>query len=347
MLTAELIDQILTTIPKRTIGVLGDLFLDRYLEIDAALNEPSVETGLTAYQVTGVRSYPGAAGTVINNLSALGVGRILPIAYIGDDGEGYELRKALPTIPGVVPEWTITVPGRFTPTYTKPMLNEAGAARELNRLDVKNRAPTPRAVEELILRKLEEAWPQMDALIALDQVSEEDCGVVTRRVRERLAELGQREPEKFVLADSRNRIARFQNVCIKPNGEELKQLSPRGETGQFQIRSGRAVFATQGERGIELWEPSTDAEGYTLTARLPAYAVTGPIDIVGAGDSCSAGIAAAVVSGASFPRAAAFGNLIASITIKQIGVTGTASPLQVRARWDEVKAGKGDVAQDS
>src|SRR5580700_7729138 len=132
MLTTELIEQILATIPHRTIGVLGDLFLDRYLDIDAALNEPSVETGLTAYQVTGVRSYPGAAGTVINNLAALGVGRILPIAYIGDDGEGHELRKALPKIPGVQLEWTITVPDRFTPTYTKPMLNENGKARELN-----------------------------------------------------------------------------------------------------------------------------------------------------------------------------------------------------------------------
>src|SRR3984957_9143565 len=99
MLTTELIDEILAAIPHRTVGVLGDLFLDRYLDIDAALNEPSVETGLTAYQVTRVRSYPGAAGTVINNLSALGVGRVCPIAVIGDDGEGYELQQALSRVP--------------------------------------------------------------------------------------------------------------------------------------------------------------------------------------------------------------------------------------------------------
>ena len=77
------------TIPNRTVGVLGDLFLDRYLDIDPARDEPSVETGLTAYQVVGVRSYPGALGTVLNNLAALGVGRIVPVAAIGDDGEGY------------------------------------------------------------------------------------------------------------------------------------------------------------------------------------------------------------------------------------------------------------------
>ncbi|HEV3436822.1 MAG TPA: PfkB family carbohydrate kinase [Gemmata sp.] len=337
MLSTELIERILSLLPQRTIGVLGDLFLDRYLDINAELNEPSVETGLTAYQVTRVRSYPGAAGTVINNLSALGVGRIFPIAYIGDDGEGYELRKALPKIPGVIPDWTIMVPDRYTPTYTKPMLNEAGVANELNRLDIKNRTPTPKEVEDLILQKLDQAWPQLDALIVLDQVSEVDCGVVTKRVRDHLSKLGEREPGKFVLADSREQIALFSNVCVKPNGVELKQLTSTGVGGSFLILSGRSVFATHGERGIELWEPSGKTGIYDLKATLPAFPVSGPIDIVGAGDSCSAGIAAAMVSGATHQQAAAFGNLIASITIQQIGLTGTASPEQVRTRWREVQ----------
>src|SRR5437763_13218760 len=101
MLTKTTIEKILTSIPLRTIGVLGDLFLDRYLDLDAALTEPSIETGLDAYQVVRVRSYPGAAGTVLNNLVALGVGRIVPVALIGDDGEGYELRQALAAVPAV------------------------------------------------------------------------------------------------------------------------------------------------------------------------------------------------------------------------------------------------------
>src|SRR5436853_5837747 len=95
MLTTELIEQVLHRLPRLTVGVVGDLFLDRYLDLDAALTEPSIETGLDAYQVVRVRSYPGAAGTVLNNLVALGVGRVLPVAVIGDDGEGYELRQAL------------------------------------------------------------------------------------------------------------------------------------------------------------------------------------------------------------------------------------------------------------
>src|ERR1700744_853625 len=120
MLTTELVEHILATIPNRTVVLLGDLSLDRYLDIDAARDEPSVETGLTAYQVTRVRSYPGALGTVINNLAALGVGRIVPIAIIGDDGEGYELRQALKQLPAVDQNGLVIAPDRRTPTYTKP-----------------------------------------------------------------------------------------------------------------------------------------------------------------------------------------------------------------------------------
>src|SRR4051812_42906620 len=126
MLSAAILERLLSRLPTVSVGVLGDLFLDRYLDLDAALTEPSLETGLDAYQVVRVRSYPGAAGPVITTLAALGVGRIVPIAVIGDDGEGHELRQALRTMPAVDQKHVISWPGRRTPTYTKPMLERAG-----------------------------------------------------------------------------------------------------------------------------------------------------------------------------------------------------------------------------
>lgn len=338
MLTTELIERILSTLPGRAIGVLGDLFLDRYFDIDPALNEPSVETGLTAYQVARVRSYPGAAGTVINNLAALGAGRIYPIAVIGDDGEGYELRQALKQLPAVDPGGIVSAPARRTPTYAKPMLGQ----EELNRLDIKNRVPTPTDLQGHIIELLDEAWPHLDALLVLDQVSEEDCGVVTKCVRDHLAELAAREPARFVLADSRERIGLFRNVCVKPNMNEAAAAFQSACSGPIERYNdgaiahglaqlcGRAVYCTLGDRGILLAQPSAEPQ------YIGTHTVTGPIDICGAGDSCSAGIASAMVSGLSHERAAAFGNLVASITIQQLGVTGTANPVQVRARWREV-----------
>ena len=327
MLSDSLIDQILTALPARRIGVLGDLFLDRYLDIDAALTEPSVETGLDAYQVVRVRSYPGALGTVINNLAALGVGTIRPIAFYGDDGEGYELQQALAQWPVVhARRGLLVAPSRRTPTYAKPILVRTGEQpRELNRLDIKNRTPTSRAVETIMTQYLDACWNEVDALIVLDQVSERNCGVVTDHVRKHLAELAHRDPDRFVLADSRERVREFENVCVKPNQREAEAFP--GGPAAFAKHLGRHVFQTRGESGIELFRPDG------TSVHVPAYPVTGPTDIVGAGDSTSAGIACAVMAGATYEQAAAFGNLVASITIQQIGVTGTATPDQVRERW--------------
>ena len=66
-----------------------------------------------------------------------------------------------------------------------------------------------------------------------------------------------------------------------------------------------------------------------------AVPVTGKIDIVGAGDSATAGLVSALCSGANPAEAAVIANLVASITIQQLGTTGTASPEQVRARLAE------------
>src|SRR5204863_10189096 len=104
---------------------------------------------------------------------------------------------------------------------------------------------------------------------------------------------------------------------------------------ELSRRAGRPVFCTRGAAGILLADASAEPSRVEV---VPGYLVSGPLDIVGAGDSTSAGIACAVAAGASLAEAAAFGNLVASITIQQLGTTGTATPEQVRQRWQEVRA---------
>jgi rfaE bifunctional protein kinase chain/domain len=337
LLSEEIVEHILSAIPRMTIGVLGDLFLDRYLDLDAGLTETSLETGLDAYQVVRVRAYPGAAGTVVNNLVALGVGRVLPFAVIGDDGEGHELRQALAGLSGVHSTALFSWPGRRTPTYTKPMLLQRDQVpRELNRLDIHNRSPLPAEAEERMLRLLEDNLASLDGLVVLDQVSQPECGVVTTRVRERVATLSQRARPCPTLADSRERIGLFRGVCLKPNQRECGLAVGTGTDVPEMVmhlcrQAGAAVFCTRGENGILLASLEGDAP-----TEVPGYPVAGPIDAVGAGDSTSAGIICALASGQPHATAAAFGNLVASITVQQIGTTGTATPGQVRRRFREI-----------
>ena len=94
--------------------------------------------------VVRVRGQAGAAGTILNNLVALGIGEIYAVGLCGDDGEGWELRRALAALPGVNLEHFLTTPLRRTFVYCKPLVIEpVGPPRELNRLDSKNWTPTP------------------------------------------------------------------------------------------------------------------------------------------------------------------------------------------------------------
>src|SRR5690349_24873584 len=106
------------------IAVVGDFCLDRYLEIDPGRQETSIETGLPVYNVVNVRSQPGAAGTILNNLVALGIGEIAIVGFCGEDGEGYELERALQARTGVNLDGLVRTPLRHTFVYCKPLIME-------------------------------------------------------------------------------------------------------------------------------------------------------------------------------------------------------------------------------
>jgi len=334
-------DELLTRFSGLHVLVVGDFFLDKYLIVDRQLSEVSLETNLEAYQVVDIRCSPGAAGTVTSNLRALGV-EVTALGVVGDDGQGYELKQGL-IERGVHIQPLIEQADRFTPTYTKPMVREAdGREHEINRLDIKNRAPLPADVEDRIIDYLRTLVPQVKGVIVADQVPEANCGVITDRVRREIGQLALRHPNVVFAADSRARISLFRHVIVKPNAREAIQAVQPDWSGTIDRdlvtesgaelfrRNGQPVFVTVGDQGILLF---TEA-GFE---QVPAMPISGEIDVVGAGDSVMAGVVSALCCGAT-PREAAFlGNLVASITIQQIGTTGTATPAQVREQFRRLK----------
>jgi bifunctional ADP-heptose synthase (sugar kinase/adenylyltransferase) len=220
------------------------------------------------------------------------------------------------------------------------MLREAdGTAAELNRLDIKSRAPLPAEVEDELIKRLRGLLPRVHGVIVADQVPEANCGVVTERVREELMALARTYPTVVFTADSRERIGLFRDVILKPNGREVTRAIYPDHEGELDragveecgaalyCRAGQPVFLTLGAEGILAFHE----DGPT---RVPAVRVSGPIDIVGAGDATMAGITAALCAGATVPEAAEVGCLAAAVTIKQIGTTGTVSRKQILAEWE-------------
>jgi rfaE bifunctional protein kinase chain/domain len=332
--------QLLDAFPAARIAVVGDFFLDKYLVIDPYLAEVSIETGLEAFQVVGKRISPGAAGTVTSNLRALGVGTVLAVGVIGDDGEGYELKQGLSRT-GVDSAHLLPSPDIFTPTYTKPMrILSGGGEAEMNRVDIKNRKRLLPELEQAVIAELRAVTPEVDAVIIADQVQEEDFGVVTGAVRGELAALAETHPDVVFFADSRLRIGRFRNAILKPNKHEATAaVKPdfAGEvTAEVGLESGAALFAKTG-KPVYLTLSEDGLAVFTRDGlfRVPAVRVEGEIDIVGAGDSCTAGVVSALCAGADYQEAGLVGNLVASITVQQLGTTGTASPAQVYERFVE------------
>jgi rfaE bifunctional protein kinase chain/domain len=326
----EQFQTITSTYSRLRIAILGDFCLDRYLEIDPARAETSIETGLAVHNVVNVRAQPGAAGTVLNNLVALGIGTIFPVGFAGDDGEGFELRRELGRLPGVRLDYFLQTPLRRTFTYCKPLVLEKGAPpRELNRLDSKNWTPTPAAVESHFGHALRALEHQLDALIVMDQVDLAQTGVVTTAVLRELDSLAHRQPNLLVLADSRRGLHGYPPVSMKMNRVELGMLlscpppedieQVRSAAAELAKRNNRYVFVTLAERGLLGAAASGEVQYF------PSLPLRGPIDIVGAGDSVSANLTAALAAGASLAEALQLANAAASIVIHQLGTTGTAS----------------------
>ncbi len=319
MKTAE----ILLAFRKQRVLVVGDVCLDRWCRYDPREGLPSAETGLPRVGVVSTEVTPGAAGTIANNLAALGAGRVAVLGLVGEDGFGFELDRAL-RARGIDEELLIRSSEVPTFTYTK-LINDATDEEDLPRIDFIHTCEISRELESRVVDSLERVARDFDAIIVSDQAETAAGGVVTARMREALTSIAQ---DRIVWVDSRVRPEHFRGVILKPNRDEAEAASMRalGRVDFAALRShtaARLLIVTNGAEGAEV----LDSDKKTVVA---GRAVERPVDICGAGDSFSAGGAMTLAVTGSGVEAARFGNLVASITIMKKG-TGTASPEEILA----------------
>ncbi|MDG1889971.1 MAG: PfkB family carbohydrate kinase [Verrucomicrobiota bacterium] len=335
-MSPDRLQEILSKYDQLKIAIVGDFCLDRYFEINPDRDEVSIETGLDVYNITRVRTQAGAAGTVLNNLTALQIPEIHILGFAGNDAEGWLLGKALKQLPGVHMNDFITTERRQTFTYTKPLICEPGKPpRELNRLDQKNWDTTPLELSLQHCSALRRLASHVDAIIVMDQVDIEGTGVVTQVVRECVADIQQRHPELLIMADSRRGLSEYPPMTFKMNATELSQwLRDSGNLSAENVmrqascvadETGHPVFVSMAEHGIVGASPGLEA------VKEPSLMVRGPVDIVGAGDAVTANLCAAIASGATQKEAMLLAMRAASCVIHQLGTTGTASRKDLEA----------------
>ena len=316
------------------VAVVGDFCLDQYLEIDPDHVESSIETDRPVHNVLKVRSQPGAAGTIASNLAALGVGRIDAIGFCGEDGEGFELTRALRREQAVNLDRFLQTPERHTFVYRKPLvMHKDRPPEELSRFDRKNLTPTPAPLAEQMAAALREIADDLDAVVLMDQVDRPGTGVVTEPIRQAAHEAAVRPNGPVVLADSRSGLGAYPPMGFKMNLSEFESMTGesfggdpqkiRARVASMASENRQPVFVTLAERGIV----GADATG--ASAHVPAHPVRGAIDVVGAGDSVLANLTAALSAGAALGEAMQIAMAAASHVVHQMGTTGTAD-------WQEV-----------
>ncbi|MGA2598808.1 MAG: PfkB family carbohydrate kinase [Bryobacteraceae bacterium] len=319
------VERILNAFSHTSALIVGDVCLDRWCTYDPAASDVSRETGIPRIGVVSTEVTPGAGGTVANNLAALGIGRVAMIGAVGDDGSGYELKRAL-KVRGISTDLLVTSAALPTFTYTK-LLNKQTGDEDRPRVDFIFAEPLPASVETQVIARLRNSVGDFDLILVSDQAETSQGGVITGAVRNFLSELAASHPEKLIWVDSRMRSHLFRKAILKPNEQEfaaasIEALGRVDYEGFRRHLDTRLLFVTQGSRGVMV----VDSQGEQL---VPTRAVEKPVDICGAGDSFSAAASVALAATGSAMDAAQFGNLVASITIMKKG-TGTASPEEVR-----------------
>ncbi|MDE0101046.1 MAG: PfkB family carbohydrate kinase [Bryobacterales bacterium] len=306
--------------------VVGDICLDRWCWYDPELSEPSRETGIPRRAVVASKCTPGAGGTVASNLCALGVGQVTVLGTVGTGGAGHDLQAAL-ACRGIDAGQLIADRRVVTFTYTK-LINAASGQEDEPRVDFVNTTALPESLQRRLIDRFSALVESYDAVIVADQAETPEGGSITSEVRDEICRAaGSHRATKF-LGDSRSRVELFRNCTMTPNEEEAAAGSQRAfgdvDYGRLQgLIGGPVLVVTAGSRGAWLVEGG-------VSHLLPPAPAKQVVDVCGAGDSLTAGMALALAAGAGPDAALQFGMLVASVTVGKRG-TGTADSSEVLA----------------
>jgi rfaE bifunctional protein kinase chain/domain len=330
-LTRARLEQILSDLPSRRVGILGDFTLDAYWYADMARAELSREAPLYNRPVVRETYSPGGAANVAWNVASMGVGETYALTLMGDDWRG-DLLRGLLHREGVCLDHALLRPERITPCYAKVILTAHGLQQEDARLDFFNAGrPGPEA-EAALVASLSALAPQLDALIVNDQLAD---GLITPRIHQTLLELAAARSELVFVVDSRSRIDRFPGMALKPNDLEATGALFPGESPD-SIPRGRLIEAAlrwQGEQDRPIYI-TIGSEGCLVLAggeavHVPGVGLQPPVDPVGAGDTFISALAACLAVGASPVEAGQVAVLASAVSVCKLHVTGTASPAEI------------------
>lgn len=301
--------------------VVGDLAMDEMVYGDA--ERISREAPVLILQHTHTKPILGGASNASHNVATLNDGKVSVIGVFGEDYQADQLDKAFQDA-NIETKYVVRDKARKTITKTRILGSiTTSITQQIVRIDRQTNAPLSPETEEKVLKNIEKALPEHDAVI----LSNYHIGTLTPNVIEKTIELANKYNKK-VIVDAQKDLGNYKNITsMTPNfpdtqksvGFEIKNEQDLQKAGDKLLSetNAEAILITCGADGMFVTEKNNK---YT---KIPVFNKSEVFDVTGAGDTVTAVYSLALAAGADPVYAALIGNVAASIVVRQLGCATT------------------------
>jgi D-beta-D-heptose 7-phosphate kinase/D-beta-D-heptose 1-phosphate adenosyltransferase len=298
------LSNIIQAFAEKSVLVLGDVMLDRYLW--GNVDRISPEAPVPVVAVKKETSCLGGAGNVSRNLQSLGAS-VLLVGVVGDDEAGSWIKQNAPSEQGI-----LTDPQRPTSIKTRIIAHH----QQVVRVDQERIEPISDGIRTNILSLIRNET--YDGLL----ISDYNKGLISPGLMKKiLATAQERKTPVFVDPKVKNFHLFSPVTLITPNHHEAEQIVHHAcESDSEVARAGARILAQietrylilkRGEKGMTVF-------GKGRIFHIPTVAKE-VYDVTGAGDTVIAAAGLALLSGATIQEAAWLANAAAGIVVGKIG----------------------------
>jgi rfaE bifunctional protein kinase chain/domain len=321
------LEHLLSGASSRRIAVVGDAMLDVYLRGD--VDRISPEAPVPVHRVRERLLALGGAANVAQNVASIGCRSEL-VAVVGNDPAARQLEELLATR-GCETRGLVAVD---RPTTTKTRI--VARSQQLLRVDEEHDEDCSVADVTRLLSHAERALQDAHALILEDY----NKGVLVPAVIEASIAAARARGIPVIVDPKYRNFFNYQGATVfKPNRRELEaalgasvDLShPEALPALVERLGVESVLLTLSEHGMALIEGG--ANGTAGGVQRIATTAREVYDVVGAGDTVTAYLAAMLAAGATKLEAAIIANYAAGIQVGKMGAA-TVSPEEVLRAFD-------------
>jgi len=314
--------EILSRVGKARVLVVGDAMLDEYLVGD--VDRISPEAPVPVVRVRERRYALGGAANVAENVVASGATCRL-VATVGSDAAGDRIASMLKEF-GIIGTGVLRID---RPTTRKTRI--VARSQQMVRVDEEDDSDLSATEVARVIAAIEDALPSVDAVILEDY----NKGVLVPAVITRTI-AGARARGVPVVVDPKYRhfFAYRGATVFKPNrreldsalGAEIDVEHPEAVPRAMERLDVEHLLLTLGERGMMLASRTGPPKSVPTSAR-EVY------DVVGAGDTVTAYLAAVLAAGGTVEEASVIANYAAGVEVGKLGAA-TVTPDEIVQAFD-------------